>query len=233
MGSSSSLIGRIFTKITRKEPKTRQKQSQDGKSTQDPDVCQQRFEYKAPHQQREASSKANDWLSLTQGMPRVLQRSTTNLGLYTKISAKEAQKLQESGNATLAIRVPLFHPTANIQDPMIKRDQWPRLEAAKEQALVGITIQEEDSSELEGLKYSSNIGQNNKSQSFFVGGTLGVGEGGCGRSRDLTIQGMELLAVDVSGMMVVESYNEDLDREDDTGLGDERSIMTKVISKKR
>ncbi|GKA11011.1 hypothetical protein Tco_0690444 [Tanacetum coccineum] len=65
-------------------------------------------------------------------MPCVLQRSTTNLGLYNKISAKEAQKLQESGNATLAIRVPLFHPTANIQDLMIKRDQRPRLEAAKE-----------------------------------------------------------------------------------------------------
>ncbi|GJR30102.1 hypothetical protein Tco_1106334 [Tanacetum coccineum] len=46
----------------------------------------------------------------------------------------------------------------------------------------GITIREEDSSEL---------GANNKSESFFVGGTLGVGEGGCGTSPELIVLGVK------------------------------------------
>ncbi|GJX24939.1 hypothetical protein Tco_0231235 [Tanacetum coccineum] len=62
------------------------------------------------------------------------EKSTQELDVSQQKSTKckRSTRLQESGNATLAIRVPLFHPTANIQDPMIKRDQWPRLEAAKE-----------------------------------------------------------------------------------------------------
>ncbi|GJR58343.1 hypothetical protein Tco_1500505 [Tanacetum coccineum] len=44
----------------------------------------------------------------------------------------------------------------------------------------------------EGLKYSSNIGQNNESQSFFVGGTLGFGEGGCGTSPELIVLGVKI-----------------------------------------
>ncbi|GJW29946.1 hypothetical protein Tco_0046821 [Tanacetum coccineum] len=84
---------------------------------------------------------------------------------------------------------------------------------------VGITIREEDSLELgseigrpnykslsircnliilvdEGVSvettgYSTNIGQNNVSQSFFVGGTLGVGEGGHGTSPELIVPGVK------------------------------------------
>nr|GEY94509.1 reverse transcriptase domain-containing protein [Tanacetum cinerariifolium] len=40
-----------------------------------------------------------------------------------------------------------------------------------------------------GLKYSSNNGQNTVSQSFFIGGRLGVGEGGCGTSPELICAG--------------------------------------------
>ncbi|GKB33134.1 hypothetical protein Tco_0872535 [Tanacetum coccineum] len=69
-------------------------------------------------------------------MPPVLQRSKTNLGLYTKISGKKkAQKILRNGIANAGnSRVPPYsvNKTDNIQDPMIKRDQWPRLEAAKE-----------------------------------------------------------------------------------------------------
>ncbi|GJY02323.1 putative reverse transcriptase domain-containing protein [Tanacetum coccineum] len=66
------------------------------------------------------------------GMPRFFKEENhQNEEIYTKISVKEAQGSKKV-NATLVIRMPPFHPTANIQDPMIKRDQWPRLEAAKE-----------------------------------------------------------------------------------------------------
>ncbi|GJW22112.1 putative reverse transcriptase domain-containing protein [Tanacetum coccineum] len=65
-------------------------------------------------------------------MPRFFKEENhQNEEIYTKISVKEAQGSKKV-NATLVIRMPPFHPTANIQDPMIKRDQWPRLEAAKE-----------------------------------------------------------------------------------------------------
>ncbi|GJV49889.1 hypothetical protein Tco_1440101 [Tanacetum coccineum] len=71
---------------------------------------------------------------------------------------------------------------------------------------VGITIQEEDSSELgSGIGrpnyrslsirievYHLNIRANNKSCHFFVGGTLGVGEGGCGTSPELIVLGVKM-----------------------------------------
>nr|GFA47877.1 hypothetical protein [Tanacetum cinerariifolium] len=41
-----------------------------------------------------------------------------------------------------------------------------------------------------GLKYSSNNEQNTISQSFFVGGRLGVGEGGCDTSPELICAGV-------------------------------------------
>ncbi|GJZ89092.1 hypothetical protein Tco_0660874 [Tanacetum coccineum] len=45
---------------------------------------------------------------------------------------------------------------------------------------------------VEGLITHPSIGQNNKSQSFFVGGTLGVGEGGCGTSPELIVLGVKM-----------------------------------------
>ncbi|GKA02670.1 reverse transcriptase domain-containing protein [Tanacetum coccineum] len=93
---------RILQKITRKEPKTGQKRTRDGKSTQELGVYQAKCQ--APAQQREDVIKTNDWPVLTHGMTRNHQRNTTYEEIYTKFSGKEAQGLQESGIATLAIR---------------------------------------------------------------------------------------------------------------------------------
>ncbi|GKD96908.1 hypothetical protein Tco_1380805 [Tanacetum coccineum] len=79
---------------------------------------------------QKTSSKANDWLALTKGMARVHQRNTPNEGICTKISAKEAQSLPNDWIATLAIRVLYSHPTANDQDPMIRRNEGLRSSGA-------------------------------------------------------------------------------------------------------
>ncbi|GKG04571.1 hypothetical protein Tco_0314958 [Tanacetum coccineum] len=42
-----------------------------------------------------------------------------------------------------------------------------------------------------GLKYSSNIGRNKISQSFFVGGIYSVGEGGFGTSLEQNVLGVK------------------------------------------
>ncbi|GKF32643.1 hypothetical protein Tco_0102441, partial [Tanacetum coccineum] len=52
------------------------------------------------------------------------------MGICTKISAKEAQSLPNDWIATLAIRVLYSHPTANDQDPMIRRNEGLRSSGA-------------------------------------------------------------------------------------------------------
>ncbi|GJU75342.1 hypothetical protein Tco_1272412 [Tanacetum coccineum] len=74
--------------------------------------------------------KANDWFTLTQGITRVHQRNTPKLEIYTKSSAKETQRFQRVGIATLAIRVLYSHPTTNDQDPIIRRNEGLRSKGA-------------------------------------------------------------------------------------------------------
>ncbi|GJW92253.1 hypothetical protein Tco_0169806 [Tanacetum coccineum] len=65
-------------------------------------------------------------------MPRVHQTNTPNDEIYTKTSGKEAQGSNMMGLPRWQSVCSLFDPRAMNYDPMIRRNGWPRFEAAKE-----------------------------------------------------------------------------------------------------
>ncbi|GJT27209.1 hypothetical protein Tco_0907484 [Tanacetum coccineum] len=65
-------------------------------------------------------------------MLRNHQRNTQNEEIYTRMSAKEAQGLQEVGIVMLAIRVIYSHPRATNQDQNSVIDQGLRSKGASQ-----------------------------------------------------------------------------------------------------
>nr|GEU54779.1 copia protein [Tanacetum cinerariifolium] len=105
-----------------------------------------------------------------------------------------------------AAKVPLFSGLKQLQlHVLLKTVLYEDLGKLKSKADIGIfvgyspakrligfgemTTKIEEATLDGGLKYSSNIGLNKVSQSFFIGRTYGVGEGGFGTSPELSVLG--------------------------------------------
>ncbi|GJY00684.1 hypothetical protein Tco_0358836 [Tanacetum coccineum] len=81
--------------------------------------------------QAKTSSNAMIGLSDTRELHACIKEKThSKWKFYTETSCKETQRLQRVGIAMLAIRVLYSHPTANDQDPMIRRNEGLRSKGA-------------------------------------------------------------------------------------------------------
>ncbi|GJX00967.1 hypothetical protein Tco_0184880 [Tanacetum coccineum] len=119
-----------YCKYHKKRAKTGQKRTRERKEYTRDGKDQQWSTKINKSQQSKNVIKCYHWPELTQGLPRGYQTNTPKREIYTENNAKETQRLQRVGIATLAIRVLLSHPRATNQRPMIRRIEWSRSKGA-------------------------------------------------------------------------------------------------------